>query len=144
METETRTTRSLFVPGKPIPEGSTRAYVIKGHAAVTHNNNNALRPWRAEIHAMIRSMIPTRTIDIPDGPVAVALWFVMPRRAAEPKRTTPAHTRKPDLDKLARAVLDAMTGVAYSDDGQVTTLAAHKRTAIAGEQPGVLIEWVRA
>ena len=33
---------------------------------------------------------------------------------------------KPDLDKLIRAVLDGLTGVAYVDDAQVTLISASK------------------
>jgi len=33
---------------------------------------------------------------------------------------------RPDADKLARAVLDALTGVAYRDDGQVAVLRVSK------------------
>ena len=32
----------------------------------------------------------------------------------------------PDLDKLIRAVLDGLTGVAYEDDGQVVQIEAQK------------------
>jgi Holliday junction resolvase RusA-like endonuclease len=35
-------------------------------------------------------------------------------------------TVAPDLDKLIRAALDAMTAVAYLDDGQVTEINAMK------------------
>jgi Holliday junction resolvase RusA-like endonuclease len=35
-------------------------------------------------------------------------------------------TVAPDLDKLIRAALDAMTAVAYLDDGQVTEITAMK------------------
>jgi Holliday junction resolvase RusA-like endonuclease len=35
-------------------------------------------------------------------------------------------TVPPDLDKLIRAVLDGLTGVAYKDDGQVVRISAVK------------------
>ena len=35
-------------------------------------------------------------------------------------------TSAPDCDKLARAILDALTGVAYIDDAQVCKLSAAK------------------
>jgi Holliday junction resolvase RusA-like endonuclease len=35
-------------------------------------------------------------------------------------------TVPPDLDKLIRAVLDGLTGVAYKDDGQVVRITAVK------------------
>ncbi len=36
------------------------------------------------------------------------------------------HTKKPDLDKLARALKDALKGVLYHDDAQVVVLLARK------------------
>jgi len=42
-----------------------------------------------------------------------------------------------DVDKLARACLDAMSGVAYTDDKQVTHLFASKAK---GAEPGVVIQ----
>lgn len=36
-------------------------------------------------------------------------------------------TKKPDADNIAKAVLDGMSGVAYEDDTQVTTLIVRKR-----------------
>jgi crossover junction endodeoxyribonuclease RusA len=133
--------RYLFVPGKPAPQGSTRAYVVDGHANVVHDNP-ATMPWRALIAAMIRKRNGPG-ITYPDGPVTVAARFVIPRRAHEPKRITPPHTRKPDADKLLRAGIDAMTGLIFTDDAQVTEIHGTKRTAAIGEQPGVHLRWAR-
>ncbi len=44
---------------------------------------------------------------------------------------------RPDLDKLIRAVLDGLTGVAYEDDQQVVRLTAQKAY---GETEGVHIK----
>jgi len=33
---------------------------------------------------------------------------------------------RPDVDKLSRALLDALTGIAYDDDGQVVALSVRK------------------
>jgi Holliday junction resolvase RusA-like endonuclease len=42
--------------------------------------------------------------------------------------------KKPDADKLARQLLDAITGVIYADDGQVVSLLCEKHYA-EGDQP---------
>jgi len=47
--------------------------------------------------------------------------------------------KRPDIDKLARAVLDALTGVAYEDDEQVVKLVASKEYT---DNPGVTIKIV--
>ena len=39
---------------------------------------------------------------------------------------TPLAPGKPDIDKLLRALLDAMTGVVYVDDSQVACIWATK------------------
>lgn len=44
---------------------------------------------------------------------------------------------RPDLDKLIRAVLDGLTGVAYEDDQQVIRITAQKAY---GETEGVHIK----
>lgn len=133
----------IFIPGKPQPQGSTRSYAIKRKngtiTTATTTDNDNLKPWRATVAAGLIETIGT-TIAYPTGPVALGIQFIMPRRATEPKRTTPPHTRKPDLDKLIRAIMDAATGIAYTDDAQVTRfLHMHKRTAEIGEQPGAWI-----
>ena len=135
----TAPTGNVFVPGVPIPQGSHKAFIIGGHAKVTESNK-ALNPWRADVHAALRTLIGNH-IPIPEGPVAVDLAFTMPRRKTEPKRRTPPHTRKPDIDKLTRGILDAMTGLVFTDDAQVTYLRCTKHTAPLGDQPGVLITW---
>lgn len=43
---------------------------------------------------------------------------------------------KPDLDNVAKAVLDALNGLAYRDDAQVTSLSICKRY---GERPCVVV-----
>ena len=43
-------------------------------------------------------------------------------------------TKKPDCDNIAKIILDALNGIAYYDDSQVTKLVVYKRYA---EQPKV-------
>ena len=46
------------------------------------------------------------------------------------------HTSKPDLDKLVRCIKDALTGIAWKDDAQVSLVCA---TKVYDEQPGARI-----
>jgi Holliday junction resolvase RusA-like endonuclease len=129
-----------FVRGVPVPQGSKRGFVVGGRAVVVDANSKT-KPWRADIHAHVLAEVGTAVLYPEDIPVALDLLFVMPRRAAEPKRRTSPHVRKPDVDKLARAVLDALAGVVYARDQQVTDMRARKRTARIGEQPGLHLCW---
>jgi len=135
----------LFIPGTPAPQGSMRsfAYNPKGGGrprSVVTSDNTKTMPWRSQIVATVRAHIGGDIV-YPKGPVALTLLFVMPRRVAEPKRITPAHTRKPDGDKLTRAVCDALSGLIYTDDAQIVECAYRKRTAAIGEQPGLHLQW---
>lgn len=123
-------TLSTFVPGHPAPQGSKR-YVGNG---ISIESSKAVKPWRTDIREHVAANFTGPPIT---GPVVVMLTFVMPRPAGAPKRTTPAAVKRPDLDKLTRAVLDALSSAGvWHDDSQVVELAADKRLAELDETPG--------
>lgn len=123
--------RTVFVPGAPAPQGSKR-HVGRG---ILVESSKAVGPWRERValaaHSHARGLL--------GGPVSVDLTFVLPRPKSAPKRTTPPAVKRPDLDKLARAILDALTGVWFADDSAVVSLFASKRLAEIEEPPGVHI-----
>ena len=121
----------LFVPGTPAPQGSKR-HVGNGRLI---EMSKTLGPWRERV-ALAVHQAGWQPLA---GPVAVDLTFVMPRPKSAPKRSTPPATKRPDIDKLTRAILDAVTGIALVDDAQVVELHANKRLADPGCQPGVWI-----
>ena len=61
-----------------------------------------------------------------DVPVRVDLVFLLPKPPSRPKRRRCWPTVKPDIDKLVRAVLDALTSVVFTDDAQVVALRVDK------------------
>lgn len=126
---------SFFVPGIPKPQGSKRAFVNpKTNRAVVVEDNKNVRDWRADVRAMAMDHADNR---ISEGPVNITLKFVMKRPVSTPKsRPTPPAIKKPDLDKLERAILDALTGILFTDDSQVTMLIGTKRIAEIDETPG--------
>lgn len=77
-------------------------------------------------------------------PVAVSAIFTFSRPKAhfnsknELKSNAPRYyaLSRNDGDKLCRAILDAMTSVAYLDDGQVVDLHAYRRYALMKNLPG--------
>ena len=123
---------TFFTPGVPAPQGSKR-YVGNG---VMVESSKALAPWRKTV---VNNARRSWTTDPLDGPVALDLEFVMRRPKAWGKNRHDPMTQRPDIDKLSRAILDAITGVLVLDDSQVTTLTAHKRRAHPGEPTGVHI-----
>jgi Holliday junction resolvase RusA-like endonuclease len=123
------------VYGDPIPQGSKRAFIVKDRAVVVDTNAPKLRTWRAEMVEAARSAMDDEQFG---GPVEVEIFFFLrsPKRA---KFKYPA--TRPDIDKLTRAVLDALTASGViRDDAQVTDLTAHKRYA---EDVPMVEVWVK-
>jgi len=118
-------TIQLVVFGVAAPQGSKR-HVGRGRMI---ESSNAVGPWRDRIAAEAQAWCLQHPDFAPlDEPIQIDLVFELPRPATSPKRVLyPA--KKPDLDKLVRAVLDALTGIIYADDARVVALSATKRYA---------------
>ena len=48
-------------------------------------------------------------------------------------------TVKPDSDNISKIILDALNGLAYYDDNQVTDLTIYKLYATTNEKVGVVV-----
>lgn len=123
------------VPGKPAPQGSKRHV---GHGIMVESSRE-LGPWRERVALAAHNTMTTTGAPPFVGAVTVGLSFTLPRPKSTPKRSTPPAVKRPDLDKLTRAVLDAITNIVLLDDAQVVGLRTCKRLAEIGETPGVTI-----
>jgi crossover junction endodeoxyribonuclease RusA len=123
--------------GVPQPQGSSKAFMPKGarYPTVTSDNVN-LKGWRHLVASAAQQHAPSTGLIA--EPVRVTLWFELVRPRSLPKKRA-HHTTKPDVDKLARGILDALTGILLRDDSQVVELLAQKRYAGAGLPPGVRV-----
>lgn len=143
---------AFTVVGLPVAQGSTAAFSRGGKIHTTNDPKGTINRWRGDVRGAAQPAID-RWLGpgVPwTGPVSMRLRFRFPRpashflpanaRRAEPelKATAPVWLeRSPDVDKLCRAILDAMTGLIYVDDAQVVALNATKRYVATGERPGV-------
>jgi crossover junction endodeoxyribonuclease RusA len=128
------TSIEFWVPGAPKPQGSKR---MVGRGLMVEACKE-LGPWRERV-ALAASQAVTGTPVSLDVPFTAVLSFVMPRPTSAPKRSTPPAVKRPDLDKLVRAIFDACTGIVFADDSVIVTLVTTKRLAEIGEPPGVNI-----
>jgi len=138
----------LWVGGVPVEQGSKTGGKRKnGSIFLRDSNGKRLHPWRDHI---AREVTVARDGTTYTGPVRVDLIFFMPRpkshfgtgrNAGTLKPGAPFfHTVKPDIDKLERAVLDALTmGGAYTDDARVAMVTKSKVYAHPTASPGVQI-----
>jgi len=59
--------------------------------------------------------------------VGIIAYFQYPKSYTKKKKAeTPIPMKKPDIDNIAKSVLDALNGVAYKDDAQVVSLNVSK------------------
>lgn len=124
------------VVSTPVAKGSVRAFMLRGRPVLTSTSRN-LKAWEGAVADAARAAIPAL---YPRGVgVRVAIVFVLPRTVSLPKTKTRDHTTKPDIDKLLRALLDGLTGIAYADDAQVCRAVVDKRYAGLTEQPGAIV-----
>lgn len=99
-----------------MPQGSMR-YI--GNGRMIHNRAEDLAVYRALLANRAKQYFKVVTLE----PVAIEIEFGL-LRPKSVKRNLP--TVPPDLDKLIRAVLDSLTGIAYQDDSQVVRIVATK------------------
>ena len=122
--------------GEPRPKGSKRALPVRRRdgsqtVALVEEGGAALQSWRTRLAAAVAEHRP-------EGapwpwPVVVEMTFYL-RPPKRPRASWPVARGRGDVDKLARAVLDELTGVVIVDDGQVVHLNAAKAY---GDAPGV-------
>lgn len=120
--------------GRPQQKGSKRVLPIRhSRRIVLVDANRNAAPWAARVRA---DAAKVQRGELLRGGVAVTLTFVFERprvhygtgrnartlRGVAPERMT----AMPDLDKLARCALDALTGVCFKDDAQVCELTLTK------------------
>jgi Holliday junction resolvase RusA-like endonuclease len=159
MSTGTTPPLTITVIGKPQPQGSVKAFVPthKGGAPVRRpdgsivvnltSDNPALKQWRDRVsdEALRAGAIePT-----PGVAFEVDCIFLLERPKAHcgtgrnegtVKLGAPAWpVVRPDVDKLLRAVLDALTGRVWADDAQVVVATAQKCYVSPAETPRVVI-----
>jgi Holliday junction resolvase RusA-like endonuclease len=124
-------TIAFTVYGTAQPKGSMRAVMGKGmrFPVVTDSNRN-VKSWsqlvRVAASAALNALPAADRAMLPHG-VRLSLAFYLPRPKKHHKRGVfVPHCVAPDVDKLARAVLDALATVLYHDDRQITELIAGK------------------
>lgn len=129
---------AFFVAGRAIPQGSKSLMTAKsGRAYMRDASSTELRPWRSSITKTAMAHIQ-KTGWMPPQHVHVDLLFRFNRPAAAANRPYP--NVKPDIDKLVRAVFDALTKAgAVIDDATIVSHYAAKEYADPGQPIGVAI-----
>lgn len=112
---------TFVVFGAPATKGSTVSF-MGARGVVTKADCRTLAAWTQAVGWAARAagIRPAPK----EASVKVSAIFQFVRPASKAKRVHPVV--KPDVDKIGRALLDALTGVAYIDDAQVVQLQMWK------------------
>jgi hypothetical protein len=119
---------TFTVPGVAAPQGSKRAFRTKSGRIALVESSAKLKPYRSSV-ALAAVAAGTKVCD---GPIRMVVTFTFERpkshyvASGSLRSTAPDYPAKPDLDKLCRAVGDALTGVVYHDDSQIVEWSARK------------------
>jgi Holliday junction resolvase RusA-like endonuclease len=85
--------------------------------------------WIKEMRERLQDM------PIPEGSLHVDLLFIVKRpKAMRTPHERVLHSKRPDLDNMVKAVLDALP---IEDDARIVSLSARKYYAAAGEDPQI-------
>jgi crossover junction endodeoxyribonuclease RusA len=122
------TTLDIFVPGRPRTKGSWRP-ITRANGSVFMKPSTDEKPWAIAVAYEARQGVK-KLVSKPNA-VTVELSF----NFATPKKATNTFPQG-DVDKLARSCLDALTGICWQDDVQVSDLRV---TKTYGGDEGVLI-----
>lgn len=133
----------LVVLGQPVTQGSKTAVMVAGRPRVLEGKGEGRqrhKDWRHAVATEARHwQLTAEDPALLEGPIVVRFTFGMQKPASAPKRTRtwPIKARSGDIDKLARSILDSLTGVLFADDSQVVGLVAVKDWSAL---PGVVVE----
>jgi Holliday junction resolvase RusA-like endonuclease len=129
----------FFVAGTPIAQGSK---TLMRNRMI--DSNPKLQPWRNAVALEARRFGQNKIT----GPVRLSVSFMFERpkshltKSGLAKHAPLQPIYKPDLDKLTRAVGDALSVNCHllQDDSQITEINATKRYCLGSEEPGALIQ----
>lgn len=127
----------ITVPGPAVPQGRPRLTTIGGHPRAYDPKKS--RDYKAFIRLCAKGI--TEPLN---GPVRVKITELrgVPKSWSKRKQQDAIAgflrpVTRPDLDNIAKTVLDALNGVAWIDDGQITALICFK---MYSDNPRLLIE----
>ena len=131
----------FFIPGKPTGKGRPRVCRKVTYTPKTTRDYETLVKQCYIAKYADKQPIPAKT------PIAVTIYAYfqipknMPKKQQELIKINKLFpTKTPDADNVSKIILDALNGLAYADDNQVTVLTIHKRYAISECVVGVFVE----
>lgn len=118
----------FIIPGDPIPQGRPRA-ARNGRKIIMYDPKES-REYKQYVSLIARQHAPKTLLE---GPLSVRMkiYRQIPKSTTKKDRALIFEGKKrpitkPDTDNYTKSVLDALNGIIYKDDSQVTDLYASK------------------
>lgn len=135
----------IDVLGTPAPKGSKRAFFKPGmkRPVLVEDNDERKKSWERAIRESALEVLGDRVEPVFVAvPVVIVLEFFIKRPAGHYRKkdgtlkpSAPlAPAVKPDGDKLARATVDPLSGLAFDDDARIVDWVIRKRYATPGRE----------
>jgi len=131
----------VVIPGEPVGKGRPKFSTFNGHAVAytpkkTVSYENLVK---LSYQQQCSNEIPFEK-GVPLF-AEITAYFSIPKSASKKKTADMVMhkirpTKKPDTDNIAKAVLDALNGIAYYDDSQIVALMVRK---LYNEYPKVIV-----
>lgn len=136
-----RETISLTIPGEPIAKPRAKGWFNQKTKILHHyySDKSGIKGYEEYIRETCFKLFKRPV----DGPVEIEAEFIFPRPKAMiwKKKPMPRVDKitKPDYDNLLKSLTDAMNGVVFRDDGQVTRGSWKKSIAGGDEIPRTIV-----
>jgi Holliday junction resolvase RusA-like endonuclease len=131
----------IIVPGTPIAMPRSKGFYNKNTGKMHHyyKNEKVVMDYKHRIQWRAQQLFPKPLLT----PISLEIEVMLPRPKGMmwKKREMPRipHGKRPDIDNLAKAIFDSLTGVVYLDDGQISTLVISKKYHAGDEGPQTVI-----
>lgn len=117
---------------KPLPQPRPR-FARRGNFVTTYDTPK-IKTYKKHIEIVVRNEMASKNIRATERPLIINLIFTFAPPKSYPKYKVKEvmsgkikYTKNVDVDNLAKAVMDAINGVAYQDDRQVIELGVKKQ-----------------
>ncbi|GAA3723099.1 RusA family crossover junction endodeoxyribonuclease [Salinicoccus jeotgali] len=121
------------VEGKPVPQPRPRVYQAASGKSKAVNSRRS-RTYKRLVKLTAKSYMNRQRLTIAECPITVHLTFVFTPPKSYTKKKLKAiedgslvYQKKPDLDNLAKGILDALNETVYKDDSQIVELNVRKQ-----------------
>lgn len=125
----------VTVPGPPVAQGRPRITTIGGFARAYDPAKS--RSWKGTAQVHMLAAMRAAGLALLEGPLEVEILAVFDCPVSRYRKRDPRQREwkatKPDAENIAKACLDAGSGVLYRDDAQVALLTVRKVVGAQGE-----------